>query len=57
MSDHYLSQINHLYLESISEFILHNNISRIDGKVISSDQFKGGKPVELEKLHIKTDEL
>lgn len=57
MAENYLAQCDHLYAQTISEFILINNLTREDGKTIGASQFKGGEIPPLKQYQFKTIEL
>ncbi len=57
MAENYLAQCDHLYAQTISEFILSNNLAREDGKTIGISQFKGGEIPPLKEYSLKTIEL
>lgn len=57
MCANYLAQCDHLYAQTIAEFILSNNLAREDGKTIGVSQFKGGDIPPLKEYSLKTIEL
>ncbi len=57
MAEKYLLEIEHLYAETIGEFVLANSTARHDGHSLTLSQFKGGVVPPLQSIQLNPEHL